>query len=62
MYVAYCQNRYLVKPLLSKSIEKGISPEVAGSDVFESAINSIHNGLSTIFMLSRHKLSIKFRI
>jgi len=53
---------YLVKPLISKSIEKGISPDVGGLDFFESAINSIHNGLSAIFMLSRHKLSIKFRI
>jgi len=53
---------YLRKPLLSKSIEKGISPQVAGLDVFKSAINSINNGLSAIFMLSRHKLSIKFRI
>jgi len=27
----------------------GISPEVGGLDVFESAINSIHNGLSAIY-------------
>jgi len=53
---------YLRKPLISKSIEKGTSPQVAGLNVFESAINAIHNGLSAIFMLSRHKLSIKFRI
>jgi len=49
MYAAYCQNRYLVKPLISKSIEKGISTEAASLDVFESAINSIHNGLSAIY-------------
>ncbi|TSA48153.1 MAG: hypothetical protein D4R56_00935, partial [Deltaproteobacteria bacterium] len=49
MYASYCQIRYLVNPLLSKGIECRISPELAGLDVFEAAINSIHSGLSTIY-------------
>ncbi len=49
LYASYCQMRYLVSPLISKDIECRISPKIARLDVFEESINSIHDGLSTIY-------------
>ena len=49
MYVSYCQLRYFVSPLLSKTIENGIRQKVDSPDEFERAVKNIHDGLSSIY-------------
>jgi len=49
MYVSYCQARYFVSPLLSKTIENGIRQKVVIPDEFERAVKNIHDGLSSIY-------------
>jgi repressor of nif and glnA expression len=49
MYVSYCQARYFVSPLLSKTIENGIRQKMNSPDEFERAVKNIHDGLSSIY-------------
>lgn len=49
MYVSYCQVRYFVSPLLSRSIEKGIRQKMDSLDELEKAVKNIHEGLSSIY-------------
>jgi hypothetical protein len=49
MYVSYCQMRYFVSPLLSKSIENEIRQRIDCLDEFERAVKNIHEGLISIY-------------
>jgi repressor of nif and glnA expression len=49
MYVSYCQARYFVSPLLSKTIENGIRQKMNSPDEFERAVKNIYDGLSSIY-------------
>jgi hypothetical protein len=49
LYVAYSQNRFFAKPLLSKIYKNDLSEKTKLFDKLETAINDIYGGLNTIY-------------